>query len=194
MNVRPADPADVTRLAELHEARIDEGFLATLGPAFLQRLYRRIVASRDAFACVAEDDRAHVVGFAAAAVDTSRLYREFALRDGVAAGARVAPRLARSWRRVVETLRYPAAGGDLPRAEILAVAVDAAAVGGGVGGLVVTAALAELERRGVRAARVVAGGDNTAALRLYARCGFTVREQIAVHAGTRSEVLVWRSS
>ena len=38
-----ATDADVHAVAALHAERIAEGFLVTLGPAFLRRLYRRIV-------------------------------------------------------------------------------------------------------------------------------------------------------
>jgi ribosomal protein S18 acetylase RimI-like enzyme len=201
MKVRAARADDAPRLAELHATRMTEGFLSALGPRFLRILYRRIVASPDAFAMVAEetlDDRQTVVGFAAASVDVGALYRQFLLRDGVIAGIAAAPRLARSWRKVLETLRYPAgtadADGTLPDAEVLAVAVDPGAAGRGVGTRVVDAATTELAGRGVTAAKVVTGADNVAALALYARCGFVRRAQIAVHAGTPSEVLVWSSS
>ena len=75
-------------------------------------------------------------------------------------------------------------------------AVDPVAAGRGVGTRVVEAATAELARRGV------AGGEGRRPApttpprsRLYARCGFAVAAAtIAVHEGTPSEVLVWRSS
>ncbi len=197
MTVRPARAADAPRLAELHETRMAEGFLSELGPRFLRILYRRIVASPDAFAFVVEEplgDTATVVGFAAGALDVGDLYKRFVLRDGVIAGIAAAPRLLGSWRRVLETLRYPGSTGDLPDAEILSVAVDPRATGRGVGTHVVEAATSEFRRRGVVAAKVVTGADNVAALALYSRCGFVRREQIAVHEGTPSEVLVWSSS
>jgi ribosomal protein S18 acetylase RimI-like enzyme len=58
----------------------------------------------------------------------------------------------------------------------------------------VEAATGELARRGARSVKVVTGADNAAALRLYAKCGFRAAATIAVHEGTPSEVLVWRSS
>jgi ribosomal protein S18 acetylase RimI-like enzyme len=207
--VRLAEEPDAARLAELHATRITDGFLPTLGPAFLTRLYRRIVRSPDAFAYVATlgDEGAanrRVVGFAAATVDIGRLYRTFALRDGLVAGAVAAPRLLRSWRRVLETIRYPAAESrtgpadgreaELPAAEILAVAVEAESGQRGIGRAVVDAATSRLSGRGETAVKVVAGADNTAALRLYAACGFVPRARIEVHEGAPSEVLVWNSS
>jgi ribosomal protein S18 acetylase RimI-like enzyme len=195
VNIRLADEGDPDRLAELHAGRISEGFLSSLGRGFLERLYRRIVRSPDSFAYVATDaepDRA--VGFAAGASDVRALYREFALRDGLSVSWVVLPAAIRSWRRVFETLRYPAADRDLPAAEILAVAVDESACGRGVGSCVVNAATRELAARGAAEVKVVVGSDNVAALRLYEKCGFHPRSHIEVHKGVSSEVLVWSSS
>ncbi len=194
--LRLAEPADAPRLAELHADRITDGFLSSLGAGFLTRLYRRITRSADSFAYVELDrPRGAIVGFAAATASTGQLYKSFALHDGLVAGALAAPRLVRSWRHVVETLRYPAGdGADLPAAEILAVAVDADAGGRGVGRRVVDAATARLAARGVTEVKVVTGSDNVAALKLYERCEFVPRARIEVHEGTSSEVLVWSSS
>jgi ribosomal protein S18 acetylase RimI-like enzyme len=196
VSLRLAGAADTRRLADLHATRITEGFLPSLGPAFLDRLYRRIVRSDDSFAYVVTDERdGHVQGFAAATADVGALYRQFALRDGIVAGAVAAPRLLRSWRRVLETVRYPVGeGADLPAAEILSVAVEHEAGGRGIGRLVVDAATSRLADRGEQAIKVVAGADNTAALHLYERCGYAEHSRIEVHEGVTSQVLVWNSS
>jgi ribosomal protein S18 acetylase RimI-like enzyme len=196
--VRSAEARDVPRVAELHAERIGEGFLATLTPAFLRRLYRRAILSPHAFVLVATDgadrDDERVVGFAAGAHALGRFYRSFLLRDGLVAGAVAAPRLARSLPRVVETLRYPSSTDELPRAEVLAVAVDAGWTGRGVGRRLVKATTAEFGVHGIPAVKVVAGSDNRAALRLYEGCGFARRRTITIHGDARSEVLVWPSS
>jgi glycosyltransferase involved in cell wall biosynthesis/ribosomal protein S18 acetylase RimI-like enzyme len=120
VRIRLAGPADVAALARLHAERIVPSFLASLGPAFLRRLYRRVVLDPGAFAVVADRD-GEVVGFVAGAVDTRRFYRAFVLRDGVVAGIVAAPRLVRAAPRALETLRYPAGSaaptnGDAPAA------------------------------------------------------------------------------
>jgi ribosomal protein S18 acetylase RimI-like enzyme len=191
--VRPARPDEVGRVADLHATRVAEGFLARLGPRFLRRLYRRIATSPHTFLFVAVDQDA-VMGFLAGATDVRSFYRSFLARDGVLAGLVAAPRLLRSLPRAIETLRYPAGVGELPAAEILAVAVARESTGRGVGNALVHAGTAELRRRGVAAAKVVAGADNTAALRLYEGNGFARSRRIALHRGTDSEVLVWTSS
>jgi ribosomal protein S18 acetylase RimI-like enzyme len=193
VNVRLATPDEVPQVADLHATRISEGFLALLGPRFLRRLYRRVHRSPDAFLLVAVED-GDVMGFLAGADDLHRLYRSFVARDAVVAGTLAAPRLARSLPRALETLRYPSDTGGLPAAEILAVAVDATAVGQGVGRALVDEGLAEFRRRGIDDAKVVAGAGNAAALRLYERAGFAPHGRIAVHRGSDSEVLVWSSS
>lgn len=192
--IRRATAADAAAIAALHAGRITEGFLPTLGPAFLTRLYRRVVASPDAFAHVACRADGTVVGFCATALDVGALYKRFVVRDGVVAGIVAAPRIVRSLRRVIETLRYPSHSGDLPPGEVLAVAVSADAAGAGLGRRLVLATQHEVRARAVTAVKVVAGSHNTAALALYRSCDFQDAEEIEVHEGVRSTVLVWTAS
>jgi ribosomal protein S18 acetylase RimI-like enzyme len=184
---------DAAALAELHAARIDEGFLASLGPHFLGRLYRRVTRSSSAFAVVAEEDE-QVVAFCAAAENVRRFYLEFIARDGLVAGLGAAPRIVRALPRVLETARYPATNGSLPAAEILAVGTHVRVANRGLGRAVVEKSLHELSRRGCTNAKVVAGSSNATALRMYERCGFAPQTQISIHDDAPSEVLVWASS
>jgi ribosomal protein S18 acetylase RimI-like enzyme len=193
--VRRGTEADAGAAAALHASEIGEGFLPSLGRPFLTRLYRRIVRSPGSFLLVAHDGEA-IVGFVAGTEHVRELYRSFLLHDGVPATLAALPRVARSWRRVLETLRYPDATGgdrarDLPSAELLAIAVAPMARGRGAGRELVAALTSEFQRRGVGAVRVVVGEDNTAAIGLYERCGFTKAARIEVHRGTPSQVLTW---
>jgi ribosomal protein S18 acetylase RimI-like enzyme len=190
VTVRRAVPADAARLAALHAERISEGFLPSLGPRFLTRLYRRIATSNHAFAFVVEDDGA-IAAFAAGAEDVKALYREFIVRDGIVAGFAALPRLPKAWRRVLETLRYPGSTGALPAAEVLAVATDRRAAGRGYASHAVRSVAHELARRGHRSVKVTLGADNGPALALYRSCGFEIAATIAVHGETPSEVMVW---
>jgi len=192
--IRFATRDDAPALAALHASRITEGFLPTLGDDFLRRLYRRVVSSPDAFARVAVADDGHLAGFAACALDVRSLYRRFLVHDGVAAALVAAPRLARSWRRALETLRYPSTTAELPAAEVLAVAVAPGHEGRGLGRALVDALQAELTARHIDAAKVVTAADNPAALAMYGACGFDVAERLQVHDGVESVVLVWHAT
>ena len=193
--VRFATVADVDAVAALHADRIAEGFLVTLGPAFLRRLYRRIVRSPRGFVLVADgpaDGTRRVVGFVAVADDTAALYREFVLHDGVRAGLAAAPGIVRAPRSVFETLRYGLRGsGEATGAEILATAVAADRAGQGIGTTLVQAAVAELRRRGAHTAHVVTAAGNRAAARAYERGGFRASGQREVHRGVAQQLLVW---
>jgi ribosomal protein S18 acetylase RimI-like enzyme len=188
--IRPGTAADAGAAAALHASEISEGFLPSLGRPFLARLYGRITRSPESFLLVAHDGDA-IIGFVAGSERVRDLYRSFLLHDGVVATVAALPRVLRSWRRVFETLRYPAGDGELPEAELLAIAVAPAARGRGTGRQLVTALTAEFQRRGVDAIRVVVGADNGAAIALYEHCGFTKAARIEVHRGTPSQVLTW---
>jgi ribosomal protein S18 acetylase RimI-like enzyme len=192
--LRLATLQDVHAVAALHANRISEGFLVTLGPAFLRRLYRRVILSHRAFLLVA-DDAGVVCGFVAVAENTRALYLEYVLRDGVAASIAAARGISRAPRSVLETLRYGLgsrthADGAVG-AEILATGVAADHAGRGIGSRLVRAAVAELERRGVASARVVTAVGNDAAVHAYERGGFRREGREEVHRGIAQELLVW---
>jgi ribosomal protein S18 acetylase RimI-like enzyme len=199
--LRFATLEDVDAVAALHAARISEGFLVTLGPAFLRRLYRRVTLSHGSFLLVADDtrtgDRSVVCGFIAVAENTSALYREYLVRDGAPAAVAAARGIARAPRSVWETLRYGLrSGGDADgtgdgAAEILATAVAADHGRRGIGTHLVRAAVDELERRGVVSARVVTAVGNVAALHAYEGGGFHSGGREVVHRGVAQELLVW---
>jgi ribosomal protein S18 acetylase RimI-like enzyme len=190
--VRPATDADAPAAAALHAGQIAQGFLSVLGPGFLRRLYRRIGRSPESFLLVAAHDGT-TVGFVAGSTDVARLYRSFLWRDGIPAGIRAAGSLLSGWRRVLDTLGHASAGG--PGAgrgpELLAIAVDPAWQGGGVGRLLVGSFLDEVGARGADAAHVVVGADNRSAVSLYQQAGFVAVERFELHAGTESLLMQW---
>jgi ribosomal protein S18 acetylase RimI-like enzyme len=188
--LRTGRAGDAAAVAALHAERIGEGFLVTLGPRFLTRLYRRVALSQAAVLVVAEDDD-RIVGFVAATTSTRRFYGDFFRHDAVPAGLAAAPAIIRAPRRVWETLRYGSADDDLPAAEVLSVAVAADAEGRGIGGALLNAALEELAQAGAPAARVITAVGNDPALAMYERAGFRRRTRTEVHAGVPQEVLVW---
>ena len=189
---RPATLADARAVAALHRERFPEGFLPSLGSRPLERLYRHVVQSANAFVLVS-DDGGEVVGFVAVAEDTRLLYREFLRRDGFTVALVAAPRVLRAPRKAWETVRYGKRSNNagLPSAEILAVAVAERSRGTGVAPSLVAAALEELRRRRIGAVRVVTAPGNSRALRLYERAGFRRQQRTEVHRGVAQEVLVW---
>lgn len=195
-SIRLGTQEDAAAASFLHSSRITEGFLPTLGPRFLKRLYRRIALDRDSFLIVAEKDN-ELLGMASCTQDLGNLYRSFILRDGLIAATSALLPIMRSLPRVFETLRYPSQGGAeiamaaLPGAEVLAVAVREESSGLGIGRQIMVAAIAEFSRRGVKSVKVVAGSQNASALSLYRSVGFRDTAALEVHEGTDSLALVW---
>lgn len=189
--LRRAEARDAPATAALHAAGIADGFLPRLGPRVLERLHRRMTMDRSSFVLVA-DAGPRVLGFVAGTVDVSRLYRSFLLRDGVWAAVLAVPRAPVLWRGALETLRFPGQAGDeWPRAELLSIVVDEGARGTGVGSRLVHAFQDEMNQRGCPSAKVVVASDNVPASALYRSAGFRYLASTEVHAGRRSDLLVW---
>jgi glycosyltransferase involved in cell wall biosynthesis/ribosomal protein S18 acetylase RimI-like enzyme len=192
--IRPATAADAAAMARLHADGMPEAFLPTLGPRFLARLYRALAADPDAVALVAEGVDG-VVGFAAGVPSVGGFYRRFARGHGPAAALAAAPRLVRPSvaRRLLETVRYPAAGnghGPMPDAELLSIAVAPGWRAGGTGRALADGVLDGLAGRGVDDIKVVVGAANEGANRFYAKVGFREAGQLTVHQGTPSNVWI----
>ncbi len=187
-SVRVGGPSDAAAAAALHAQLIAEGFLSSLGPRFLGRLYNRIARADGSFLFIAEADSTPV-GFIAGSVALGRLYRTFLLRDGVASSLSAPVRLLTALPRVLETLRHGRGDVGTGGAELLAVAVDPGWRDHHVGRQLVGSFLGELERRGVRSAHVVVGADNAAAIAMYRRAGFAAVETFEMHRGIRSVLM-----
>ena len=188
VSLRMGIAPDASATAMLHAQLISEGFLSSLGPRFLSRLYRRITRAGGSFLIVAE---AHgsIVGFIAGSVDVGRLYRSFLMHDGVAASLSAPVRLVTALPRVFETLNHGRRREGPEGGELLAVAVDPAWRGRHLGRQLVERFLVELEQRGLRSAHVVVGADNATAIAMYRRAGFRPARTIEMHRGTPSVVM-----
>ena len=202
--VRGGTVEDAAVAARLHARQIATGFLSYLGPRFLERLYRRVVLWDGGLLLVAVDQggdqgrdaaagSGEVVGFIASADPTSGLYRQFLAHDSVGAALGTIGPLMRSWRKVLETLRHGTSSGPgVGRGpEILAVAVDNASQGKGLGRQLVLGFIDAVIAGGRTEAYVVTSQDNEPALALYRRCGFRLAEVFELHPGTTSVVMQW---
>jgi len=135
--IRPARRGDFRAVGRLHVDALPLGFLSTLGTGFLTALYQGIACEPGSGVWVAEH-AGRVVGFLAGTRDIRTCYRRVLRRRAPALAFAMLPHLVRPsiWRRAFETLRYPresAEAAPRPAAELLAIAVDAAVRGRGIG-------------------------------------------------------------
>ncbi|MDJ0953329.1 MAG: GNAT family N-acetyltransferase [Acidimicrobiia bacterium] len=188
--VRTAVAADAPTLARLHSEGISTGFLPSLGPRFMTRLYRALIDFSDGLVLVL-DDGSGPVGFVAGVLDTGAFYKHFLRHHGIAAGMAALPRAVRPSvsKRAWESLRYE--GADDAAAELLATALEPEMRGRGLGTELGARFLTQLGERGAEAVRVVVGSSNGQAIAAYRKMGFATAGTIEVHAGEESTVMLW---
>jgi ribosomal protein S18 acetylase RimI-like enzyme len=175
--IRPLQPKHAAAVAKLHMEGINTGFLSSLGGAFLRQLYTAIPQCPCGFGFVWEENDGTTLGFIACTENTGRLYRQALLRRGLPMAMPLAKHALRPSvvGRMIQTLRYPGQiGDDLPAAEVLAIAVDAAARSKGIGKALMDAAIMAFSRRGIPKVKVAVWAENDAANQYYRRCGFAL--------------------
>ncbi len=184
--------------ARLHAQQITTGFLSSLGPRFLERLYRRVVLWDGGLLLVAVErgdtpGSGAVVGYIASADPTGGLYRQFLLHDGVGAVLGTIGPLLRTWRSVLETLRHGSSSspGVGRGPEVLSMAIDPGSQGKGLGRQLVLGFVDAVVAGGKVEGYTVIARDNEPSLALYRRCGFRPAEEFELHAGTTSVVMQW---
>ena len=116
-------------VAELHAANIDQGFLSSLGVAFLSLMYRAIDEVDESILVVSKSDK-QMIGFIAGATSMKPIYRRM-LRYWPQLFWALLPSLfsPRRVMRIIEILRYSSNKGtsngvNLPSAELLSIAVS----------------------------------------------------------------------
>lgn len=190
----PARGRDYLDLARLHAGEIREGFLTSLGLPVLEKLYRAIHRSPNAFILVAREGET-MVGFLCASTDTRRVYR----RVLMTAWPHLLPALLRrvlSWktlRRCWETVRYPNRQPpvpDLPAAEILNFCVTSQRQGAGIGRELFAAMEQVYREYRIPRIRIVTGARQLSAIRFYEKIGARRVATIEVHAAVESCLFV----
>ena len=185
--------------AKLHAEGISEGFLSSLGPAFLAALYRGICQGQNSGVFVArEEDK--ILGFVSFAEDVKACYRTTLRKQWPRLSLAMLPNLFKPgvYRKIFETLRYPAAhesdtlqGPDSSpapkRSELLSMAVSPLARGKGTGKLLVKALDDEMLRLGVRKYVLITHAVDPRSNGFYVSCGFKLSREFTNHRKPMNE-------
>lgn len=187
----PATPQVFSQCASIHIAQITGGFLTTLGPKVLARVYRSIAASQHAFLIVAQQNE-QVVGFVCGCFDTGKLYRDVICKNAfpfLIAGVRKALSLE-TLRKIWETLVYPnkEQPSGIPTEEILNFCVSPTIQRTGLGSTLMIALSRKFAENGVSAIRIVTGAEQKSAISFYEKIGADKVHEFEVHRGTTSYI------
>ncbi len=180
-------------VADLHQLRIPEGFLSSLGRAFLQRLYREMAVDDTSFVVAAVNDNG-VLGFACGSTNTSRFLRRFMCRAGLRTYFRLLLRMISPSviKRVFETLLYAKRRkqSELPGSEILNIAFEDGPSAEQVQCLLMAALAAEFHRLQVHRVRITVGLARSEVHAMMTNAGAERVGEVDVHKGETSLVYV----
>jgi ribosomal protein S18 acetylase RimI-like enzyme len=197
--VRDATAGDVDGIIAVHLAAFESFFLTSLGPRFLAHLYAGYIAHPSGVLLVATDPAAdgRITGFVAGTTQPHAFYGWLRRSHGVAMALAAAPALARRplvvGRRLASAVRYR---GQAPErvagaALLASLAVDPAASGSGLGGLLVDAFLARAHETGHDLTYLSTdAADNDRVLAFYRRLGFREAKRVRRSGGREMAVLI----
>ncbi len=196
MIIRVAEIRDVSTIASLHIRGIETGFISSLGHEFVQELYKVVLVDEGSFSFVALDD-VEIQGFVAFTQNLDKLYRSVILKSGFRFAVILAGKLFsfKKMKRVFGTLLYPSRTGklNLPKAELLAIAIAPEGRRSGIATRLVSAGLRACADRSIDSVKVMVAENNVPANRLYQKCGFKLLCQIDSH-GVPSNIYVAQTS
>lgn len=183
----PMTVAHASQVAAIHLQSIHHGVLCALGPQFMARLYEGIAAHPQSSVWVAVRS-GRVLGFCAYTRNVSAMYRDVILSNFWTLARFALPQGLR-WRvirQALDVLCYPfrRTVKSMPQAEVLSIALDPAAQGGGVGSRLLQAAMEQARLDGEPLLRVMVGSDLETARHFYERLGFEHVGDLTQHGDT----------
>ncbi len=183
-------------ISNLHIHGISTGFISSLGPKFLTCLYKAISRHDKSFCLIAEENN-NILGFVAFTEDLKSLYKlalkKYSLSFIFAVGMKLlSPKIIK---RITQNLFYPSKSEklNLPKAELLSIAVAPQAQGRGLATQLVQAGFEECKKRGIDKVKVLVAAENQPANKLYQKCGFDLAAQVDSH-GILSNIYVKKLS
>ncbi len=167
-----ADPQVFLQVAQLHISKISGGFLAQLGSDFLAKMYRFIAIHHYLFVVVQEDA---VIGFISGTVDSTTVTKRFILSLDLIALIKLVlaclrpTQMMRAFSVASYLMQKPPA--NLPKAELLSLAVSPNHTRRGIGAKLVTALNGALLEHDVTCYKIAAAETHSAALLFYKSTG-----------------------
>lgn len=192
MEVLLAKKEDAQRIALIHQQEIGRGFLSSLPIAFLTKFYAALITSPVSF-CVVAKEGGQVIGFIAGVADIKRFQKYF-LRAYFFSSLVILSKKFLSItfvKRALETLLYPTKETELPRAELLTMAVTRQFQGQGVAGVMLQEFLSQMRGRNTASFKVLAGQELESANRFYQRNGFVKVKETTLHDNKTSNVYIF---
>lgn len=193
MNIKLAKENDAGQIADIHQREIKKGFLSTLNKSFLAIIYSAIIESKDGF-CVAAEENKEIVGFIAGTTNLGRFYFYFLKKYFFQVVFFLFPQFFsfKKIKKILEVLIYPKKEKELPKAELLTIAVKNQFQGQGIAGQMFERFVAEMKSRGVDNFKVMVGEKLLSAIKFYEKSGFKFVKNIDIHGNDISRLYIYQ--
>lgn len=193
MSIRLTNKDDCLEVAKLHIQEIKLGFLSELGEKFLYYFYLAMIDSPNAFLIVAEDNGS-IIGFISGCIDLKKFYKEFVKKYSPKVFFILLKKFfnLKTIKNILETIKY--AGKEkknLPKAELLALAVKKEFQGQGIAGKMLEKFVWEMKTRKVSDFKVIVGEELSPAIRFYEKNGFKFHSKNFVHQNRPSMIHIY---
>lgn len=182
--MRQAVQTDVAELVAIHQQSFQGFFLTSLGPRFLGRFYRALIAEPRCI-CLVAAAGARTVGFAVGPLDPVGFFRRLFIRQGLGFALDAMPAIMRRPRGVAgRLLRGVRFRGDPPArsdgaALLSSIAVHPSSTGVGVADRMIEEFCRQAATRGASMVYLTTDRDgNSAVNRLYRRHGFELESEL----------------
>ncbi|MFH1392113.1 MAG: GNAT family N-acetyltransferase [bacterium] len=189
MQICLADKKDATQIARIHKQEISQGFLSSLGEKFLAKLYEAIIKSPGAFVIVAKKNN-QIIGFISGCANTKKFYRYFVKRYFFQALFILLLKI-QNLKKILETLKYSQENKNLPKAELLTIAVIKKYQGRGIAQKLFKKFFQEMRRKKITKFKVIVGENLIRANRFYEKSGFRMHSCISIHNNQKSRIYIY---
>jgi len=189
-----ASQKHLEEVVKIHQQEITQGFLSTLDPRFLVRLYSSITKSPYTFIIVALKQE-QIIGFIVGTTDIKKFYAYFLLNYGFISVALLFRKFfsIQTLKKIIEIFSYPNKRSiiDLPKNEIINFCVTKNQQNLGIGSKLFDAVIAKFRSLGYSQVKIVTGIKQIQAQKFYEARNATLQEKIEVHSGDTSLVYVY---
>ncbi len=181
MNIILAEKKHAKQIAAIHQQEIGRGFLASLGKGFLSAFYEAIIISPYSF-CVIMEEYGIVTGFASSVTDMKLFYSYFFRNYFLRAAWALVPKLAniKTLKKIFQNLLYPAKTQNLPKAELLSIAVKKEFQGQGIGSKLLDECRRQFGKKNIKEFKVLVG-KSLPSVAFYQKQGFTMKGELHLH-------------
>jgi len=192
MNIELATKEDALEIAKIHKAEINQGFLSTLSDSFLKNLYLALIDSKENF-CIVAKEQNKVIGFISGVSDLGKFYSNFFRRYFFQSFFILFKKFF-NYSFIIkslETLFYPVKERNLPKAELLTMAVRSEFHGKGIASQMFEEFINEMKRRNIKTLKVLVGEELKPAISFYEKIGFKFLKNTKVHGNKISRIYIF---